>query len=133
MTQRYVAEQTWNGLNTTLGGDCAWYDAACLAQKAAAAIDKGAGDALDTVTGGKWSESQKARTQAAEALGLQEKKTSISKPGTPSTSSAQSSSNATAPITTSTGSQGGVPLAVVIGGLATVGIIGILLMRKKKK
>jgi len=118
-----------------LGGDCAWYDAACLAQKAAAAIDKGAGDALDTVTGGKWSESQKARTQAAEALGIQDKKTSISKPGTPSTSSgsAQSSSNATAPINTSAGSQGGVPLAVVIGGLATVGIIGILLMRKKKK
>ncbi|RLC33123.1 hypothetical protein DRH13_00320, partial [Candidatus Woesebacteria bacterium] len=92
-------------------------------------------DALDTVTGGKWSESQKARTQAAEALGIQDKKTSISKPGTPSTSSgsAQSSSNATAPINTSAGSQGGVPLAVVIGGLATVGIIGILLMRKKKK
>ncbi len=131
---RYVAEQTWNGMGT-LGGDCAWYDAPCLAKKARDAIDKGAGDALDTVTGGGWSKSQKARTQAAEALGLQETKNAISKPGTPKTSSSGSKSSsskgahASPPVASA---DAGVSLPVVVGGLAAVGLIGFLLMRKKK-
>ncbi len=135
---RYVAEQTWNGLGA-LGENCAFWDAPCHARNAAKAIDKAAGDALDKLSGDKWSESQKMRTAAAEALGMQEKKTAVSKPGTPKTGGGISV--ITPPGKRTPASEDKKILVVeeetnytpfVLGGLALVGVVAVLALKKKK-
>lgn len=135
---RYVAEQTWNGLGA-LGENCAFWDAPCHARNAAKAIDKAAGDALDKLSGDKWSESQKMRTAAAEALGLQEKKTAVSKPGTPKTGSSQKKSAFVIPAAPKDKK---VDVVIkeetnytpfIVGGLALVGVLAVLGLKKKKR
>jgi hypothetical protein len=150
---RYVAEQTWNGLGA-FGEHCpfpSWDYAACQARNFKRALDDKAGELIDTVTDGKWRESQAVRTQAAEALGLQAKgnpKTAIST-NTPAPSSTlpsflrnatrfskggkaggSASEGARGPITTETS---GISPVMMAGGLAVAALIAIMVLKKKKR
>jgi hypothetical protein len=140
---RYVAEQTWNGMGT-LGEACEWWDAPCHARNAAKAVDDKAGELIDKATGGKWRESQAVRTQAAEALGLQNStpKTAIST-NTPvpfiippsmrfskGGKAGGSKSSGSGPIATD---GAGISPVMMAGGLAVAALIAIMVLKKKKR
>jgi len=123
---RYYRE-TWNGLGTLGAADCAAWDFGCHAKKAADA----AGDAIDTATGGGWSKSKKAREAAAELIGIKEPNTSINKPGVKPPKGESAPPKETYAYQEAKKDLLSPP--VIIGGIAVLGLVGYLVMGRKKK
>ena len=123
---RYYRE-TWNGLGTLGATKCEWWDAGCHTKKA---LDS-AGDVVDTATGGGWSKSKKAREAAAELIGIKSPDTSISRGGVkPPTKEKEAPAD---DYPTVEAAKDLLSPPVVIGGVVVLGLIGYLIMGRKKK
>ena len=125
---RYYQE-TWNGLGTLGAADCHWMDAMCHAKKAADA----AGGALDKATGGGWSKTKAAREAAAEMIGIKEPNTSINRPGTPKPGGGAALPPVAEEEVVVTEETTGISMPMILGGVAILGLVGYLVMQKKKK